>query len=213
MKTTQLPARRGRPKDPGKRAAILDAAKELFARGGLAGTSMEAIAARAGVSKLTLYSHFKRKEELFQQAVIAKCEEHAPPSLYEVKPGEPLRARLITLASGFLALIMSDESMELHRMMAAQAGGGSKLGRLFFAAGPQRVMAQFSRLLEAATRSGELKVPDPQRAAAHFFCLLKGTDHLRVLVGAGAPPSRAAARAHVADVVELFLRAYAPRRG
>ncbi|HVT35163.1 MAG TPA: TetR/AcrR family transcriptional regulator [Nevskiaceae bacterium] len=210
MKTPTIPRRRGRPKDPAKRSAILEAAKDLFARHGLAGTSMEAIAARAGVSKLTLYSHFATKDDLFQQAVIAKCEEHAPAALFEGKPGEPLRARLTGIAGGFLALVMNEQAMELHRMMCAQAGSDRRLGRLFFSAGPQRTIAQFARLLAAATRSGELAVPDPQRAAAHFFCLLKGADHLRVMVGAGRAPPPPQTRAHIADVVELFLRAYAP---
>lgn len=204
--------RRGRPKDPGKRVAILNAAKHLFAQSGLAGTSMEAIAAAAGVSKLTLYSHFRKKEELFQQAVIAKCEEHAPPAFFEVKNGEPLRARLLTIAVGFLTLVMSKEAMDLYRMMAAEARGNSRLGKLFYAAGPQRTLDQFSRLLVAATRTGELHVRDPQRAASHFFCLLKGTNHLRVMMGARSCPSRAEMRAHIEDVVDLFLRAYAPRQ-
>ncbi len=52
----------GRPKDLGKRAAILEAAKVLFIEQGYTGVSMDAIAAQAGVSKLTVYSHFGDKE-------------------------------------------------------------------------------------------------------------------------------------------------------
>ena len=44
----------GRPKDLGKRAAILGAAKEMFLDLGFNGVSMDGIAARAGVSKLTV---------------------------------------------------------------------------------------------------------------------------------------------------------------
>ena len=55
----------GRPKDLGKRAAILDAAKRLFIQSGFDGTSMDQIATEAGVSKLTVYSHFGDKESLF----------------------------------------------------------------------------------------------------------------------------------------------------
>ena len=51
----------GRPKDPGKRAAILDAAKRLFVSQGFERVSMDQIAAEAGVSKLTVYSHFGDK--------------------------------------------------------------------------------------------------------------------------------------------------------
>ncbi|AIL08763.1 TetR/AcrR family transcriptional regulator [Stenotrophomonas maltophilia] len=63
----------GRPKDLGKRAAILEAAKVLFIEQGYTGVSMDAIAAQAGVSKLTVYSHFGDKETLFSEAVQSKC--------------------------------------------------------------------------------------------------------------------------------------------
>jgi TetR/AcrR family transcriptional repressor of mexJK operon len=72
------PAGPGRPKDLAKRRAILDAAKNLFVRNGYASTSMDAVAAEAGVSKLTVYSHFTDKETLFSAAVVARCEEQMP---------------------------------------------------------------------------------------------------------------------------------------
>lgn len=211
MKKHAPAARRGRPKDPGKRTAILEAAKHLFARDGLAETSMEAIAAEAGVSKLTLYSHFSRKEDLFQQAVMAKCEEHAPPASFTFKPGEPLRARLLAIAEGFLGLVMSDDAMNLYRMMAAEARSHSRLGKLFYDAGPRRTLDQFAQLLVVAHKAGEIVVDDPQRAAERFFCLLKGTDHLRVMMGERARPTPREQRAHIRDTVDFFLRAYATR--
>lgn len=210
MKKAAAVPRRGRPKDPDKRAAILAAAKRLFATKGLNGTSMDAIARGAGVSKLTLYSHFRAKDELFQLAVAAKCEEHSPPEFYDPQSRRPLRERLLRIGQGFLELVMSEEAMNLYRMMAADAGRDGKLGRLFYAAGPQRTLDQFARLLVAASAQGEIKVRDPQRAASHFFCLLKGTHHLRLMMGAGAPLNAAEREAHIREVVDLFLRAYAP---
>ena len=63
------PSGPGRPKDLGKRSSILEAAKRLFSMEGFAGVSMDQIAAEAGVSKLTVYSHFGDKEALFFAAV------------------------------------------------------------------------------------------------------------------------------------------------
>ena len=206
------PSRRGRPKDAAKRRAILDAAKDLFARQGLDSTSMDVIAEAAGVSKLTVYSHFRSKNELFQQAVAEKCQEYTPPAYFDTHSVRPLRQRLLKIGEGFVSLVMSDETMDLYRMMAAEARGGSrKLGQLFFAAGPRRMLDQFSELLRAAQASGELQAPDAQRAAQHFFCLLKGVHHLRVLVGVETAASPRLLKAHVREVVDLFLRAYARR--
>src|SRR5688500_19640533 len=65
----------GRPKDLGKRAAILEAAKQMFTQGGFDGASMDQIAAAAGVSKLTVYSHYGDKEALFVAVVKSHCEQ------------------------------------------------------------------------------------------------------------------------------------------
>ncbi len=71
------PSPPGRPKDMEKRAAILDAAMSLFPARGYDGASVEAIAQAAGVSKLTVYSHFADKEALFGAAVAECCAQTA----------------------------------------------------------------------------------------------------------------------------------------
>jgi AcrR family transcriptional regulator len=68
--STPADARRpGRPRSPEAHAAILRAALELALEGGLRGLSMEAIAARAGVGKATIYRRWKSKEALFMDAL------------------------------------------------------------------------------------------------------------------------------------------------
>lgn len=199
--------KRGRPKDLDKRLAILESAKELFVEQGYAGTSMDAIAKNAGVSKLTLYSHFGHKEDLFQQCVVSKCEEHAPDALYDPTNDLALRQRLLSIGAAFIELLFSEEAVKFYRMMAGEARQTGKLGRLFHAAGPQRMLDQFDELLAAAVRSGELKVRDRQRAGNHFFSMLRGDHHMRVIMGETRPPAKEL-RAHTADVVEVFLSAY-----
>ena len=103
----------GRPKDLAKRQAILEAAKVLFLSNGYASTSMDAVAAEAGVSKLTVYSHFNDKETLFTAAVVAKCEEQLPTLIYELTPETPVENVLLNIARGFHHLINSDESVNL----------------------------------------------------------------------------------------------------
>src|SRR5262252_5954791 len=55
---------RGRPRDLDKLHAILDAASALFLERGIAGTTMESVAERACVSKMTVYGHFRDKPSL-----------------------------------------------------------------------------------------------------------------------------------------------------
>ncbi|NTZ97028.1 TetR/AcrR family transcriptional regulator [Pseudomonas koreensis] len=200
----------GRPKDPAKRRAILDAAKTLFLSHGYANTSMDAVAAEAGVSKLTVYSHFNDKETLFSSAVMAKCEEQLPPLFFELPAGIPVKNVLLNIARGFHQLINSDESVNLHRLMMALGTQDPKLSQIFFDAGPERMVQGMERLLKRIDETGVLSIDLPRNAAEHFFCLLKGAGNFRLLYCCGEPLSEEAAESHVQEVVGLFMRAYRP---
>jgi TetR/AcrR family transcriptional repressor of mexJK operon len=201
----------GRPKDLEKREAILAAAKKLFPEHGFDGVSMDAIAAEAGVSKLTVYSHFKDKEALFSETVRAKCEEQLPAQLFLADLSGPLHKQLRSIAQGFFSLIMSDVAIAMHRMIHAQAGHDKRLAQLFWEAGPQRIQDGFAEFLRAEISAGQLEIADPKRAASQFFCLLKGEPHALRMCGCGPAPGSAAVDAHLDATVDLFLRAYAPR--
>ena len=132
----------GRPKDPAKREAILDAAKRLFILHGYEGSSMDAIAAEAGVSKLTLYSHFASKENLFAAAVASKCQEQLPPLFFERTDEVPLEQvlldhRLARFGHVDSALFVSftddverpfSNRLNIHACKLAQAKTGSEKG-------------------------------------------------------------------------------------
>ena len=64
MLTRAQKKQRGRPRDPAADQAILDAARDVLARKGFTGTSMDEIARRAGVGKDTLYRRWSSKEDL-----------------------------------------------------------------------------------------------------------------------------------------------------
>ena len=65
---------------PARRARVIDSALEEFAAGGYAGTSMGAIAERAGITRAVLYDHFESKQALY----LALLEEHEVPFLSHV---------------------------------------------------------------------------------------------------------------------------------
>lgn len=203
----------GRPKDLEKRAAILEAAKDLFLEHGFDGTSMDAIATRAGVSKLTVYSHFTDKECLFTEAVREKCIEQMPTALFDVDVSGSLRDQLIAIAQAFFSLVTSDASISLHRLLTTGAGGSTKLAQKFWEAGPQALQCAFSGFLEREVAAGQLQIADVRRAAEQFFCLIKGDLHARQLCGcANASFDKAEVDAHLAATVDMFMSAYAPLR-
>lgn len=208
MTQTSTPNGPGRPKDPAKRQAILDAAKQLFISKGYDGSSMEAIAAEAGVSKLTVYSHFTDKETLFCEAVQAKCAETMPELFHQPPAGAALDTLLLGVARGFYRLINSAEAIALSRLMIAQGGQNPQLSQLFFDAGPQRVLTHLERLIAQAQQKGELRPGDARNAAEHFLTLAQGCLHFRLLIGCTSMPAAEESERHVREVVEIFLRAY-----
>lgn len=205
------PAGPGRPKDPGKRAAILDAAKRMFVSHGFERVSMDQIAAEAGVSKLTVYSHFGDKDRLFAEAVRAHCEQGMPTSLFVGEPGAPLRERLTVIGSAFFSMIMTPEAIAGHRVLCSPQVATSAMPAMFWEAGPQRVQQAFAELLQRRVASGDLEIDDCARAASQFFTLLKGEPHAQAVFGYCCSGKADSPAQHVASVVDLFLRAYATR--
>lgn len=201
----------GRPKDLEKRAAILDAAKRLFPQHGFDGTSMDTIAAEAGVSKLTVYSHFTDKETLFVAAIRARCTDQVPDALFDVDVKGPVRRQLEAIAHAFLGLIMSPEAISLNRVLTASSATSPKLAQLFWEAGPLRMRQSFEAFLRREVEAGQLEIADIERAASQFFSLLKGELHARVLCGCAQSATPEVVDEHVRANVDMFLRAYAPR--
>ncbi len=216
-KPTRKPTRRtppkaigpGRPKDLSKRAAILDAAETLFVQYGFSGVSMDRIARKAGVSKLTLYSHFGDKDGLFAEAVHNHCARGVPTHLFDPDPSSPLRERLLAIGTAFFTMVMAPDALAGHRILCSPQATGSRLPEIFWNAGVVSMRDAFASMLQRRVDNGELSIANTTYAADHFFAMTKGAPHARAIFGLAAIGGRDAAKRHIADVVEVFLRAYA----
>ncbi|MEZ0469141.1 TetR/AcrR family transcriptional regulator [Luteimonas salinilitoris] len=204
----------GRPKDLTKRAAILDAAERMFLQQGYEGVSMDQIAGEAGVSKLTVYSHFGDKDTLFAEAAKAYCEQQMPISIFDPSPGRPLRERLLEIAHAFFAMVTSPEAISGHRLLCTPQMVEKRLPRAFWQGGPVRVQNAFAELLRRRVKAGQLEIDDIPRASAQFFTLLKGDLHMMMVFECCDEDMQCEAyrEAHIEASVDMFLRAYAPRR-
>ena len=206
------PAGPGRPKDLGKRAAILDSAKRLFVTQGFAGVSMDQIAAGAGVSKLTVYSHFGDKEALFAAAVQSHCEQQLPDSLFDAADAAPLREGLLQIARAFFSMISGPEAVAGHRILCAPQVVETPMPQMAWDAGPQRVTDAVANVLRHHVDAGELEIDDVQRAASQFLCLAKGELHARMVFGCDLDPPATLVEAQLEAAVDVFLRAYGTGR-
>ena len=93
--------------------------------------------------------------------------------------------------------------------MASLAGQDTEMARLFFEAGPQRTLNEMERLLSRARERGLVRLGDPAAAAELFFGMLQSCRHMQLVIGYGEPPTEQEAKAHVREVVRVFLAGYA----
>jgi AcrR family transcriptional regulator len=184
------------------------AAVDLFARNGFDGTSVDDIAAQAGVSKQTVYSHFGCKENLFGLAVSAKCKTSGiDPEA--IDPEAPPEAMLPEIARRFLQLVTSPEAIRVHNVCTGSAETHPELGRLFFKHGPEETVNVVADYLEAQDRAGRLRIDHARDAAWQLLCMLKAEPHMRLQFRLEPVPAEEV-QDYVDNCVAMFLRAYAP---
>ena len=199
--------RPGRPTDKAKRDAILGAAGASFLEHGFAASSIEQIAADAGVSKVTVYNRFGDKRGLFAAAVERECEQISTALAVPDLPSGALLARLTTIGEAMVAFLSRPEFIRFERRVAAETEHDPAIGAAFLAAGPHRMKRAFAELIAAMGEAGELTVDDPELAAEQFASMCKGMGDLERRFG--APVDDARNRERIAGAVEVFCRAYA----
>lgn len=198
-----------------KRKAILAAAATAFLQSGYRGTSMDEIAARAGVSKQTVYKHFADKERLFVEIVTSIVDEISDPVYQEVRrlgDSGDLEADLQDLACRELASIMQPRLLQLRRLVIGEASRFPELGRVFHERGPGRTILALASAFEQLAARGLLRLDDPKLAAAQFnWLVVSAPMNDAMLLGADEPPSADAIERQARSAARTFLSAYGTR--
>jgi AcrR family transcriptional regulator len=144
--------RPGRPRSAEAHAAILRAALELAVSGGLAGLSMEAIAARAGVGKATIYRRWKSKEALLTEAIASIA------LTPEVPDTGSVRGDLETASAAAIGRLEPEAFRVVPRLMA-EAGDDPELRAALDTALLRPRRAIIGEILRRGIDRGELR-PD-----------------------------------------------------
>ena len=195
-----------------KRRAILEAATAVFLRNGYLGTSMDEIAALAGVSKQTVYKHFADKKRLFVEIVTSTVDEISDPvhdEVLSIADSGDIEADLRDLAHRQLARVMQPRLLQLRRLVIGEASRFPALGRTFYERGPGRTIAALAIAFKGLAIRGVLQLEDPELAAAHFNWLIMSAPlNQAMLLGSDEPPTRADINRHADSGVRIFLAAY-----
>lgn len=200
---------RGRPRDPERCRRILEAAKSHFYAHGLERASVDAIAAEAGVSKMTVYSNFGSKEGLFE-AVVRERTERVMGGVAGVETLDPKQPRkaLLTIGQQFLALTREEDVLGKFRTLYGAAGAQPEACRAFYRQGPDRLNEELAAYLRRANAAGTLKVRHPRQAANLFLSMFMGDGHVRGLLKLEMPDPQEDS-ALLREAVRVFIAAYA----
>lgn len=191
-----------------KRQAILQAAIDEFRANGFEATSMDRIAATAGVSKRTVYNHFPSKDALFAEILVQLWEKSTDLIDLAYRPDRPLREQLLELLRQKLRMLDDANFIDLARVAIAETIHS-----------PERAQSMVARMgnkeegvtvwIRAALADGRLKPLDPTFAAYQIQGLVKSFAFWPQIT-MGAPPLSAEMQEQVAaSAVDMFLGHYA----
>jgi TetR/AcrR family transcriptional regulator of autoinduction and epiphytic fitness len=155
-----------------KREAIIQAAIAEFRAHGFEITSMDKIAATAGVSKRTVYNHFPSKEELFAEILNQLWARISAEQSVVYNRDQPLREQLRQMLQAKVQLMADENFLTLARVAIAATIHS-----------PERAQNMVERMgereegltvwIRAAQADGRLKPVDPEFAAHQLQGLLK----------------------------------------
>lgn len=190
--------------------AIREAAAALFLERGYQATSMDEIAARAGVSKQTIYTHFPNKEVLFEDLVLGNVGrvEEFQRQLQAAFDEPDLASALRTGARLYARFVIRPEVLRLRRLVIGEAGRFPELARRYYAAVPEKVYAALASQFGRLQGEGRLRLDDPILAAQHFAWLALGWPMDVAMFDEARLPSGADLDRMADAAATVFLAAY-----
>jgi len=208
------PTIEGEGRTPRKRRAILAAATEVFLQHGYLGASMDEVAAKAGVSKQTVYKQFENKERLFAEIVLGTSDQLMDGLLQayaETLDGATdAREALRALARRLLDSLTSDSVLQLRRLVIAEADRFPEVCGAWFTSGFENSLEALGTALTRLTERGLLReLDDPTLAAYQFAGLVMYKPMNRAMFAGTRQRPKPGELDKLADqATEVFLAAY-----
>ena len=198
---------RGRPSDPAKRRALVDAARALFLLSGIEAVKVDDVIAAAGVSRATYYRNFAGRDALLAAVFTQESERIASDGTGNVD-GATLRDRLVDYGDAMMRFLADPDTMRFEAAILHLRAAQPALADDLFAAGPGRAWARLERLIVDGSARGEIGDADPRQAVNDLVGLWVGGWRTAMGYGHRAPPDRTEQRRRSRHAVDLFLRAH-----
>ena len=166
-------AQRRRPGRPAglQGGDLLDVARTVFVEHGFAATTMHAIAARAGISKASLYRDHPSKDALFAAVVTdwaARGRGAMRPLVEQLLDAKDLHAALVDLATTLQAAVLDADVVGIRRLVTAESDRFPDVAAAYLADSWDSNIAALADTLGELDERGRLSIDDPQTAAHQF---------------------------------------------
>ena len=188
---------------------LREAAIEAFVDNGFEGTTIEAVAAAAGITKRTLYAKYADKQALFA-AVIPRALADMPflGVAIEVPDGD-LTNSLCQLARQIIERLVDPTAVRLRRLAMLEADRIAELDPVEGADMWSTSLLSIVHLLATHAEAGEIVADDLEVAADLFLAMVAGGP--TVWADFGLFRSTEELERHIARAVDLFLSGILPR--
>lgn len=189
-----------------RRLQVHRAVRELMSEQGFR-ISMDAVAARAGCSKQTLYAHFGSKQELMR-SVIQEHLDIATASLDEAEY-DPRKA-LMGFAMQHLGRLSDPLVVSACQLLAAEAGQFPEAAQAIYRDGSETLQQRLADWLGKAMARGQLRQDDPHYSAELLMGMIAGLEIERIRFAVPPRDGEAHLARWAAFAIDAFLRAFAP---
>jgi AcrR family transcriptional regulator len=163
------PAAPRTPRGELRRAALLDAARDVFLEQGYEGASIEEIVRRVGGSKASVYAYFGSKQGLFWEVAGAATEQFLAELAVPAQADAELEKTLYAIGMRFLRGFLDPAGCRMFRTLIAESQRFPELAQQFFERGPQRVRHTLGSYLRLQHDAGRIDCPDTELAASQFI--------------------------------------------
>ena len=201
------------PRTIRSRAKAIEAARRVFLEAGYQGTSLERVAAEAGIAKRTIYNLYADKEALFRDTILSAidvADGFARSLATAVGRVEDPATELPDIGVRLAEATLLGPAIPLRRLLIMESNRFPDLVTEYRTRAPDAVIAALAKLFREMADSGQLAIDDPRIAAEHFAFLVMGSELDRGTF-TGVHPSARSVRTRAREGANAFLRAY-PRR-
>jgi TetR/AcrR family transcriptional regulator, mexJK operon transcriptional repressor len=185
----------------------MDAAYALFLERGIAATTMDAVAERASVSKMTVYANFRGKPALLSAVFDRRIKSM---HVLDLAVGSDLNSsveRLVEFGERVASVASQPDHVRMVRLMTECTDEHPRLAAAFYTAGRGELLKQIAAFLKALTRRRFLSIKEPELAAEQLVAFWLGSLG-RQSFGLAGPPSADTIAKRVRYAVDTLVRAW-----